>query len=84
MCQIASLNLTLGPFKYDVSKNIQGKKHFSLCAQKEKLKCPSSVTIKTNLKSCKGGYEELLTSDDKVGGSKKGQKHADVNLSISG
>ena len=26
----------------------------------------------------KGGYEAMLTPADKVGGSKNGQKHADV------
>ena len=30
-----------------------------------------------------GGYEEMLTSADKVGGSKKGQNHADVVLEWS-
>ena len=31
------------------------------------------------LTSC-GGYKKMLTSADKVGGSKKDQKHADVIL----
>ena len=30
-----------------------------------------------------GGYEEMLTSSDKMGGSKKDQKHADVILEWS-
>ena len=30
-----------------------------------------------------GGFEEMLTSADKVGGSKKGKKHADFMLECS-
>ena len=30
-----------------------------------------------------GGFEEILTSADKVGGSKKGKKHADFILECS-
>ena len=31
----------------------------------------------------KGGYKKMLTSADKVGGSKKGQKHANVKFEWS-
>jgi hypothetical protein len=34
--------------------------------------------LNSKYKYIEGGYEEILTSADKVGGSTKGQKHDDV------